>query len=158
MQADDARTRELLQAHDDPDHLEFPADFDSEHTAARFAQLASHLRTAFGACSSSTGQDSSFHGDIEVPAVATSGGLIVRVVVSNFGDLAAVTSDEALYRDDAELAELLHPADAARVYGALHDLGYVALRLDPLEEMYNGASAPLRKQGARWWSRYFDYL
>jgi hypothetical protein len=138
--------------------LEFPAVFDSEGTAARFARLASQLRTVFGASSPSVGQDSSFHGEIEVPAAATSGGLMLRVVVSNFGDLAAVTSEEERYGDDAELAELLHPADAPRIYGALHDLGYVVVALDPLEEMYDGSSASLRVRGAHWWSRYFDYL
>jgi hypothetical protein len=79
-------------------------------------------------------------------------------MVSNFGDLTAVSSEEACYCDDAELAEVLHPADAACVYGILDDLGYVALRLDPLEEMYDGVHAHLRTQGATWWSRYFDYL
>ncbi|MFF0378575.1 hypothetical protein [Actinoplanes missouriensis] len=158
MQADEAQTRELLQTHDDPGHMEFPAHFDHERAATRFSQLESGLRTAFGACYSSAGQDSSFHGDIEVPAAVTSGGLMLRVRISNFGDLAAASSEEALYCDDAELAELLHPADAARVYGALDYLGYIALRLDPLEEMYNGASAFLRERGAPWWDRYFDYL
>lgn len=138
--------------------MEFPADFDFERTSARFAQLTSQLRTAFGTSWPSSGQDSSFHGDITVPAAATAGGLLLKVVVSNFGDLAAVVSEDALYCDDAELAELLHPADTARVYGTLDELGYVALRLDPLEEMYNGASASLHEQGARWWNRYFDYL
>ncbi|MEV6602506.1 hypothetical protein AB0M36_37525 [Actinoplanes sp. NPDC051346] len=158
MRADEARTRELLRAHDDPDHLEFPAGFDHGQTAVRFTQLEAQLRAAFGTVASWDGQDCSFHGGIEVPAVATTGGLKLRVMVSNFGDLTAVSSEEGLYCDDVELAELLHPADAARIYGVLDDLGYVTLRLDPLDEMYDGVCAHLRTQGEKWWTRYFDYL
>ena len=158
MRADEVRTRELLRAHDDPARLEFPADFNHALTAARFGQLAGRIRAEFGADWSSLGQDSSFHGAITVPAAATTGGLDLRVTVSNFADLTAVSSDQALYCDDDDLAELLHPADTARVYGALDELGYVMLRLDPLEEMYNGACPHLRTQGARWWDRYFGYL
>ncbi|MFI7548056.1 hypothetical protein [Actinoplanes sp. NPDC049599] len=158
MRADEVRTRELLRAHDDPAHLEFPAGFDYERTAARFGRLDAQLRAAFGTVHLWDGQDCSFHGGVEVPAERTAGGLLLRVMVSNFSGLTAVSSDRARYCDDAELAEVMHPVDAARVYGVLEDLGYVVLRLDPLEEMYDGVWAPLRTQGARWWSRYFDYL
>jgi hypothetical protein len=158
MRADEVQTRELLRAHDDPAHLEFPGGFHYERTAQRFGRLVGQLRAAFGKVLFWDGQDSSFHGGIEVPAAGTAGGLKLMVTVSNFGDLTAVSSEQALYCDDAELAEVMHPADAARVYGVLDDLGYFVLRLDPLEEMYDGVCAHLRARGERWWGRYFDYL
>jgi hypothetical protein len=158
MRADEVQTRELLRAHDDPARFEFPAGHDYERAAARFDQLGTQLRAAFGIAGSYAGQDSSLHGAIEIPAASTAGGLRLLVRVSNFGDLTAVSSEESLYCDDAELAEIMHPADATRVYGTLEGLGYIVLRLDPLEEMYNGVAAHLRRKGATWRHRYFDYL
>ena len=158
MRADEARTWELLRALDDPDHVEFPAGFDRASVTARFLRLESQLGAAFGACGSYRGEDASFHGCVEVAAAATAGGRDINVMVSNFGDLAAVSFESFFFYEDAEIAELMHPSDATRVYGALHDLGYVVVRLDPLWEYYDGVVASLRSRADPWWSRYFDYL
>ncbi|MFJ5833574.1 hypothetical protein [Streptomyces sp. NPDC093089] len=78
--------RALLREHDDPDHLERPADFDKETALDCYTRLVSALEERFGpSCSSGLGQDASFCGVIDVPADATGFGLPLGVAMSNFG-------------------------------------------------------------------------
>ncbi|MEV7892229.1 hypothetical protein ACWD3I_31655 [Streptomyces sp. NPDC002817] len=81
------RIRALLREHDDPGHLEHPADFDRETSRNCFARLLSALEERFGpSCSGGRGQDSSFYGVIEVPAAATGVDRDMGVAMSNFGN------------------------------------------------------------------------
>ncbi|MFI8372099.1 hypothetical protein [Streptomyces sp. NPDC085466] len=79
--------RALLLEHDDPRHLERPADFDLDTSRDCFARLVSAVRERFGvSCAGRLAQDASFYGFIDVPADATGGlGLPLRVLMSNFG-------------------------------------------------------------------------
>lgn len=85
--------RALLLEHDDPHHLERPADFDLDTSRECFARLVSVLKERFGpSCSRGLVQDASFYGVIDVPAAATEPGRFMRVVMSNFGSYF-VTAD-----------------------------------------------------------------
>lgn len=85
--------RALLLEHDDPRHLEHPADFDRETSRNCFARLVSALEERFGpSCSSGLGQDTSFYGVIDVPADATGLGLPMSVAMSNFGSYFVTAS------------------------------------------------------------------
>ncbi|WP_052745249.1 hypothetical protein [Streptomyces sp. WM6386] len=78
--------RALLLEHDDPSHLERPADFDQETSRNCFARLVSACQERFGPSrSGSRGQDSSFYGVIEIPADATGFDKPMGVAMSNFG-------------------------------------------------------------------------
>ncbi|MDQ0596814.1 hypothetical protein QF037_001159 [Streptomyces canus] len=78
--------RARLREHDDPGHLERPADFDRDTSRRCFARLLSALEERFGpSCSSGLGQDSSFYGVIDVPAGATGVDRPMGVAMSNFG-------------------------------------------------------------------------
>lgn len=78
--------RTLLLEHDDPRHLERPADFDLDRSRECFARLVSALAERFGpSCSMGLAQDASFYGVINVPADATGLGRPMRAVMSNFG-------------------------------------------------------------------------
>ncbi|MEU4272859.1 hypothetical protein [Streptomyces sp. NPDC026092] len=80
------RIRALLLEHDDPRHLERPADFDLDSSRDSFARLVSALKERFGpSCSDGLAQDASFYGVIDVPADVTGLGRPMRVVMSNFG-------------------------------------------------------------------------
>ncbi|SIQ85196.1 hypothetical protein [Micromonospora avicenniae] len=159
MLADETQTWQLLRDCDDPDHLEFPADYRQDRANARFNQLAGGLDAAFGGrCLIDRGQDASFHGRIDIPIVASATGRQLTVVISNFGDLAVLAVDNPGVWDDAETAELLHPVDANRIHRALDELGYTLIREDPLWEPYDGTVMYLREHAAKWWERYFDYL
>ncbi|MBB4790510.1 hypothetical protein [Streptomyces nodosus] len=79
--------RALLREHDDPRHLERPADFDKEPALDCYTRLVSALEEHFGpSCSSGLGQDASFCGVIHVPVDATGLGLPMGVAMSNFGN------------------------------------------------------------------------
>lgn len=159
MLADETQTWQLLRAYDDPDHLEFPADYRHDRVSARFNQLAERLDVAFGGqCLTDTGQDASFHGRIAIPILASATGRQLTVVISNFGDMAFLALDNPGEWDDAETAELLHPDDVNRIHRALDELGYTLIRADPLCQPYDGTVTYLREHAAEWWDRYFSYL
>ncbi|WP_320783585.1 hypothetical protein [Streptomyces sp. CRN 30] len=81
------QVRTLLREHDDPHHLERPANFDLDTSRDCFARLVSTLEERFGpSCSSGMGQDASFYGVINVPAGVTGLGRPLRVAMSNFGN------------------------------------------------------------------------
>ncbi|MFI6779623.1 hypothetical protein [Micromonospora sp. NPDC050276] len=90
MPADDAQLWQLLHSLDDPDHREFPANYNHQRARARFNQLAERVNRDFSCqCwGDREVQDASFHGRIDIPAAATTTGERLVIVVSNFGDLA----------------------------------------------------------------------
>ncbi|MGK5741333.1 hypothetical protein [Micromonospora sp. URMC 103] len=159
MRADEAQTWQLLRAYDDPDHLEFPADYRHDRVSARFNRLAERLNAAFGGqCIADPTQDASFHGMITIPVLASETGRQLHVVISNFGDMAVLAVDSPGEWDDQETADLLHPGDADVIHRALDELGYTLIRAGPLWQRYDGAVTYLRERPAAWWLRYFDYI
>jgi hypothetical protein len=162
MPDDHAQLWQLLRALDDPDHLEFPADYHHHSTRARFDELAQRLDTAF-ACTSDVDrnvQDASLHGRIDIPTPATSTGRPLIVLISNFGGLAVLAVDNPGVWTDSETASLLHPDDCARIHNALADLDYTLIPEEPLWQRYDGTHDPaiFEPSEATWWTRYFDYL
>lgn len=162
MPADDAQLWQLLHSLDDPDHLEFPANYDHRRARARFNQLAQRLDRDVN-CQTRVdrhAQDASFHGRIEIPASATTTGHPLVIVISNFGDLAVLAVDNPGVWDDEEAAQLLHPDDGTRIRRAIDDLSYTLIPEEPLRQRYDGAWDPdiFGPGEATWWTRYFDYL
>ncbi|MFI7598986.1 hypothetical protein [Actinoplanes sp. NPDC049681] len=159
MLADDAQLWQLLHSLDDPDHLEFPANYDHHRARARFNALAERLDRDFN-CQTDVdrnAQDASFHGRIDIPAAATATGERLVIVISNFGDLAVLAVENPGVWDAEEAASVLNPDDNNRIHRALHDLGYVAVPEGPLWKRYDGPGGVLASD-ASWWNRYFDYL
>lgn len=101
--------RTLLLKHDDPHHLERPADFDLDTSRECFTRLVSALRERFGpSCSGGLAQDASFYGVVNVPAAATGLGRPIRVEMSNFGGYfvtAEVVVEEGVPGGEASLTE-----------------------------------------------------
>ncbi|WP_346539013.1 hypothetical protein [Micromonospora sp. DPT] len=157
MPADYAQLWQLLHSLDDPDHLEFPANYHHGRARARFNQLAERLDRDFG-CQCDVDrevQDASFQGRIDIPAAATATGERLVIVISNFGDLAVLAVENPGVWDDEEAAQVLHPDDTTRIRRALDDLGYTLIPEEPLWQPYNGAC---QRGVSTWWDRYFDYL
>lgn len=116
----------LLRSLDDPDHIEFPSDYDHKATRQLFDELVTRLDAAF-ACRTDVDrhvEDASLHASVRLPAAATATGEVLVVCVSNFGTLAtvAVTNPGAYSQDEFEAR--LVARDATRIYAALDSLGY----------------------------------
>lgn len=160
MPADDAQLWQLLHSLDDPDNLEFPANYNHRRARARFNQLAERLNRDFGCQCWVDGevQDASFHGRIDIPAAATATGERLVIVISNFGDLAVLALENPGVWDDEEAAQVLQPNDTTRIRKALDDLGYTLIPEGPLWKRYDGPAGTLTAPDATWWTRYFDYL
>lgn len=76
MSASDDRLWRLLRSLDDPVHLEFPSGYNHAESRTRFSQLIQRLDSDFG-CRCDVDrhvEDASFHGRIDIPAVATASG------------------------------------------------------------------------------------
>ncbi|MEU9829333.1 hypothetical protein [Micromonospora chersina] len=162
MPADDTQLWQLLHSLDDPNHLEFPANYDHRRARARFNQLAQRLDRDFN-CQTDVDQhvqDASFHGRIEIPAAATATSHPLVIIISNFGDLAVLAVDNPGVWTDKEAAQLLHPDDETRIRQALDDLDYTLIPEEPLWQPYDGTWDPaiFGPGDATWWVRYFDYL
>jgi hypothetical protein len=162
MPADDAQLSQLLRSLDDPDHLEFPANYNHRRTRARFEQLVQRLNTDFS-CQCDVDrhvQDASLHGRIDIPATATASGRRLVIAVSNFGDLAVLAVDNPGVWTDAQATSLLHADDADRIRIALTELGYTQIPEESLWQPYDGACDPdvFAPSNATWWIRYFDYI
>ncbi|MGV9690553.1 hypothetical protein ACWDUX_15730 [Streptomyces sp. NPDC003444] len=101
--------RALLLEHDDPRHLERPADFNLNSSRECFAQLVGALKERFGpSCSGGLAQDASFYGAIDVSADETGLGRPIRVVMSNFGSYfvtADIVTSERVPSGEAGLTE-----------------------------------------------------
>lgn len=154
----------LLRSLDDPDHLEWPANFDFHQTRQRFDQLVHSLHAAFGcSCEADRNvEDASLHARVNIPESATKSGDRLVVCVSNFGGLATVSLTNPGAWSQAESETLASGEDAFRVHRALDSLGYTVVPEEPLWSDYDGPSDvgvdPQGKVRATWWTRYFDYL
>ncbi|ORT53760.1 hypothetical protein [Streptomyces sp. CB03238] len=175
--------RALLLEHDDPHHLERPADFDLATSRECFARLVSALKERFGpSCSRGLAQDASFYGVIDVPADATGLGRPIRVVMSNFGSYfvtADVVVGEGVPSGEAGLTEEF----VTWLDGVCTAAGCTFVPADLLREPYDGPSvleahrdeelvAALVAAGevtededdeeevgkAYWHDRYFEYM
>jgi hypothetical protein len=164
MRLDEHELWHMLHALDDPDHLEFPADYDHRRSRDRFDRLAQRLDTDFGCrCNADRDvQDASLHGRIDIPATATSTGRHLVVLISNFEPLAVRAVDNPGVHNDAEAAQLLHRNDANRIHTALANLGYTLIPEEPFWQPYDGFGTFADRRPNRtpptWWGRYFDYL
>lgn len=164
---DDGQTEawQLLRLLDDPDHLEFPAEFDYDRANSRASNLCHHLGADFG-CDvyllTGTGvQDATFRADIGIPPEATATGKRLWVRISNHGPLAiyGIGTVRSPNRD-ADIAAELHPDDRTRLEKALIEHGYTLFPNDLLEEPYDGLNEQWRRRmnpPFTWFARYFDY-
>jgi hypothetical protein len=137
---DGDRLRELLRSLDDPEHLEFPADYDHASARSRFDQLVDQLEAAFscGCPADRHVEDASYHGRVEIPAEAAATGSRLVIVVSNFGNLAVMAVDNSGAWTQEESSELLHPDDADRIQAALDSLGYTMRYRDENDTPFHG--------------------
>ncbi|WP_371656447.1 MULTISPECIES: hypothetical protein [unclassified Streptomyces] len=174
---EDARVLVLLHALDQlsgPDHLEFPDGFDRLLAAARATQLNDQLTKDFGhACELDEQiQDASYYFNIAIPSEATEAGVPLGLRLSNFGNLAVVTTPRPDSHDDLDHAVregALTVADRSRIEAALCDFGYTLVPPRLLHRPYDGVTwladegsfyAGYGPYGGRatWWIRYFEHL
>ncbi|WP_051744945.1 hypothetical protein [Streptomyces yerevanensis] len=134
------RIRALLLEHDDPRHLERPADFDRETSRNCFARLVSALEERFGpSCSSGLGQDASFYGVITVPADATGLGRPLWVLMSNFGSYFVTA--EVVVGVGAPSEEACPPEEFVTwLDGVCTAMGCTFVPTELLRELYDGPS------------------
>ncbi|MFI1170166.1 hypothetical protein [Streptomyces melanogenes] len=115
-----------------PDHLEFPDGFDYPLAKAQATRLKDRLTEDFGqACPLDDQiQDASYYFTIAIPAEAAETGVPVTVRLSNFGNLAVVTTPGPDSHDDLDHAVregALSAADRSRIEAALCGLGYTVV-------------------------------
>ncbi|MBL1083340.1 hypothetical protein JK359_15315 [Streptomyces actinomycinicus] len=169
---------DLLRALDrlpGPEHLEFPDGFDHAAAGARAVRLQERLGRDFGQpCSLDAVQDASCYFRVSIPRQATEADVHIAVRLSNYGDLAAVTTPRPDSHEDLDQAVAegaLSGRDRRRVEDALSDLGYVLVPLRLLHRLYDGvtwladdvpgavvAGYPPHQGRATWWTRFFEYL
>ncbi|MEV6840517.1 hypothetical protein AB0N17_39565 [Streptomyces sp. NPDC051133] len=174
---DDAEVLDLLHTLDRlaaPDHLEFPEGFDYSLARAQAGRLKDRLDEDFRqACKLDDQiQDASYYFKITIPAEAAEAGIPVGVRLSNYGNLAVVTTPMPDSHDDLDHAVLggaLSAADRRRIESALTECGYTLIPPRLLHRPYDGVT-PLADEGpfyagygphqgrATWWTRYFEYL
>ncbi|WP_416966678.1 hypothetical protein [Streptomyces sp. 4F14] len=160
MPLDDQDVWDLLRRLDDPNHLEFPRGYDHAAARARFDRLAGRLDRRFRCtCSVDRGvQDASHHGTIVIPDTAAASGERITVIVSNFGNSAAVTlGNPGSYGEDEENV-LFENADRRRIDDELKALGYTNVSEHLLRARYDGVSGLGSSARRTWWDRFFDYL
>ncbi|WP_244291392.1 hypothetical protein [Streptomyces subrutilus] len=175
--------RALLLKHDDPHHLERPADFNLDTSRECFARLVSALKERFGpSCPSGLAQDASFYGVINIPADASGVGSPMRVEMSNFGSYfvtAEVVAGEWVPSGEASLTEefvtwldglctaagctlvpaelLREPYDGLSVLEAHRDEELVAA-LVAAGEVTEDEDDEEEVGKAYWHDRYFEYM
>ncbi|MEU9169064.1 hypothetical protein AB0D34_14885 [Streptomyces sp. NPDC048420] len=164
MNLDDRQTWALLRQLDDPDHMEFPRDYDHVATRAKFEWLVSLLDERFRcACDVDRHiQDASHHGTIVIPQSVTDSAEHISVTVSNFGDLATVALGVPGSHDADEERELFRATDRERVEEALETLGYVTVPQHLLWTRYDGVSELASyyppEYPPTWRTRFFQHL
>ncbi|MFE0772793.1 hypothetical protein [Streptomyces sp. NPDC058861] len=135
------RIRALLLEHDDPGHLERPADFDLDSPRECFARLVGALEERFGSSRSRglLAQDASFYGVIDVSADAADPGRPLCVLMSNFGNYfvtAEAVAEKGAPSGDAGLSEEF----VTWLDGVCTAMGCTFVPADLLREPYNGPS------------------
>ncbi|MFJ5780059.1 hypothetical protein [Streptomyces sp. NPDC093094] len=157
-----------------PDHLEFPHTFDYAAAKARAIQLRNRLSNDLGhPCRlDDQTQDASYYFKIAVPAEATQAGVPLGVRLSNYGNLAVVTTplpDSHQDLDHAVREGVLSADERDRMASALSMLGYTLIPQHLLHRRYTGVTGPAEDrftylshgphQGlATWWTRFFEHL
>jgi hypothetical protein len=144
----------VLQAHDDPVYWEVPPGFDWEAAEQHFLAFAHELEQTLGvSCLIEAGaliQDASFLGQIMLPeplvGKASTSGAPVLLRVSNWGQMATLTNEEAL-----------EPAVLEQIKAMLGRFSYVYIPPSVLELPYTGNNPGVT--GIRtWWIRYLDWV
>lgn len=132
--------RALLREHDDPQHLEYPVDFDKETAWDCYTRLMSTLEERFGpSCTHGRAQDASFYGAIEVPADATGVGKIMNVAMSNFGNYFVTAS--MIVGEAAPIEERRPPEEFVTwLDGVCTAMGCTFVPTELLTEPYDGPS------------------
>ncbi|MFH9355624.1 hypothetical protein [Kitasatospora sp. NPDC017646] len=160
MPLDDQHVLALLKQLDDPDHMEFPQNYDHAATRTRFDRLAANLDQRFHCtCVVDRGvQDANHHGTIVIPTLASASGDHITITISNYGNLAAVTLGNPGSYDEEEEHILFEAADRRRVGDELEALGYITVSEHLLWARYDGVSSLNSCFGPQtWWDRFFDY-
>jgi len=152
----------LLEALDDPDHIETPTGFDRAAARRAFVELTGRLASVFEAeCVADLQvEDASFHAQVVIPAEATVTGRRFVVRASNFGMLAVMALDNPGVHGEEEFRARADPHDVERIAACLDAGGYVLVPEEPLWTPYRG-TIPRHVFGRgepTWWDRYFDYL
>lgn len=161
MTEDRAALLTLLHGLDDPQHREWPRDYDRRETAALFDSLVKRLEGDFAwrCATEQDTQDSSEYGRVTVPAAATARGTRIVICISKFGSLALVCADNPgafLGTEEALAAGELDPGDLRKADRALSDLGYAVLPEELLESTYDGPSRLHHHvEHPTWWDRFF---
>ncbi|CAL9324227.1 hypothetical protein [Streptomyces sp. SudanB182_2057] len=157
-----------------PHHLEFPDTFDHAAAEARAIQLRNRLSDDLGhPCRLEDQiQDASYYFRVNVPEQATQAGIPLGVRLSNYGDLAVVTTPSPDSHEDLDHAVregVVSVAERDRIVSALSALGYRLVPQRLLHRRYTGVTW-LGQDGfaygsygphqglATWWTRFFEYL
>lgn len=165
MEDGQTEARQLLRLLDDPDHLEFPAEFDYDRANGRARDLCRRLESDFGCnvhlLTGSSIQDATFRADLDIPPEATATGKRLWIRISNHGPLAiyGIGTVRSPNRD-ADVGAEIHPDDRTRLENALIEHGYTIMPNDPLQEPYDGLNDQWRRctnPPFTWFLRYFDY-
>jgi hypothetical protein len=144
----------LLVAADDPIYSEMPGGFEAksfERRLERFAAFAASVQEALGSdCPAETWprvQDASFVGDVSIPPRLLATDEVARVVVSHFGDFAAMSDGDGL----------VSPETLAMIKSVVEEHEYVWMPGEVLNRPYTGANRGV--SGFRTWrDRYFDWI
>ncbi|MEV0281196.1 hypothetical protein AB0I22_33085 [Streptomyces sp. NPDC050610] len=158
MTVDDQHLLSLLRNLDDPEHWEFPRDYDHVATRARFDRLAADIGEAFDCTYSVVRgiQDASFHGNIVIPTIATKSDSFVVIRFSNFGSLITAGAGD-ISADTAEPADGLHDEDRSRIKAAAVALDCLWMPRHILRKRYDGPTVMDDWQHL-WWHRFFHYM
>ncbi|KAB1971839.1 hypothetical protein [Streptomyces triticiradicis] len=128
-----------------PEHLEFPDGFDYPLAKAQANRLRDRLTHDFGrACRLDDQiQDASYYFKVHIPADATESGVPLVVRLSNFGNLAVVTTPRPDSHDDLDQAVqegALTTANRRQIEAALNNLGYTLVPPRLLHRPYDGVT------------------
>lgn len=151
-----------------PHHMEFPDGFDYDEAKARADALSERLTREFGfPCPVRSTQDAAAYFSMGVEAQATEAGGHLGVWLSNYGDLASITTpawgglNDDLHGDlnEAVADGAISQADRLRLETALSELGYVLVQQRPLQLPYDGVHTDWVWVGEpTWWVRFFYHL
>jgi hypothetical protein len=171
---DDRSIIDLLHALDrlpGPEHLEFPDGFDSMSARIRAIKLRKRLNEDFATPERDQPvrlddgiQDASFSFGLRIPPGVTEAGEWICVRLSNYGDLAVVTTPQPDSHPDLDAAVAdgaLSEGDRRRVESALTEMEYHLVPPRLLLREYDGVTwlADADPPGeVTWWTRFFDYL
>lgn len=146
---------------DDPESLEALKGFNFFAERRRFADLARRMEGVFGPVEVDwSAQDSSHHGSITLSADVLRSGDAITVVISNFGNLAAVSLGVPDSHDSEEISILMDVAERDLIGELVVSAGYIPVAEDLLRERYTGVSVFARdpQRPPSWWDRFFTYL